>query len=289
MRLNRSSVERRGTNKREMRHDAKQKGNDIIKLNALPIDVLRRILTHADVHTLLRLSETSGRLNEEVGDDSLWRHLCFRRFRITARTTLSKRLQSAGDLRWRTLYANWHMQGRMPMSRYSGPSVSAFGKGRAGGTFVWLTVTSADDCRLRDGVLRVRLIVQNVSACRVRVLRERVAFCIRMRGLIAVNANSRTTQDVHARVVERFVERSHQRCTLNVPADVLFCDDFEIVSAEVRIKSAVFEIDALEQLEYVFVPIVADDKRVDVVCKLSDRQIWQCYEMLPGGWWARIG
>lgn len=312
------------------------------KIMTFPIDVLRRILTHADVRTLLCLSETSQRVRSEVYDNALWKHLAFRRFRITPRATTPRRLMNAGPLCWRTLYANWHMQARMPLSRFSGPAVDAFAKGRGSGCFVWMTVVSEDDCRIRETGLRVRVIVQNVWASKLVVPVRGVAFQIRNCGFIGITGGTGSNDDCHARVVDCVTERADRRddrkssrfapCASSPglmagrpggrpggrPADpaqlgegtlpgetlgaidekdiadgarysaVLRKDDFCIISAQVAVKGAVFEIDALERMEFVYVPVIVDGDKNVVICRLSDRQIWQCYELLPGGWWARI-
>lgn len=259
----------------------------------LPTDILRRILTHADAQTLLNLCETSQHLHAEIADDLLWKHLVFRRFRLTDRAAPPKRLLSAGSVCWRTLYANWHMQARMPTSRFSGPGVHAFAKGRAGGVFVWLTVTSSDDCRVRNGRLRVRIVVQNVLAGTVSILCKRIAFQVQNEGLVVVNQPARGGTQLPFQCHHcsaNFVSALFERAKGNLDVtDVLSRDDFVIVSVELFIDGAVFEIDALERLDCVVVPVLEDGRRFDVVCKFSDRQIWQCYELLPGGWWARNG
>lgn len=71
--------------------------------------------------------------------------------------------------------------------------------------------------------------------------------------------------------------------------DALGRDDFLVMFVDVKIVGPDFEIEALERLEKVIVPVVVGGETVPIVCKLSDRIIWDAYELLPGGWWARVG
>lgn len=257
--------------------------NKLLSLLTLPADVLRRILWHADVWTLGRLAQTNTRLRDEVRDDELWREQAIRRFRVTRRTTNSRRLQAAGGVSWRTLYANWHAQLRMPMSRFSGPAINAFAKGSGAGACAWLTVNSTDDCKVMDCTLRVRVVVQNICASEL-VVPASLAFYVQNVGLIV--AGQRSVNGCFLRIVDLNIQRAHG--SLNV-TNLLHKDDFVIIFAQLRIHGTIFEIDALERLSYVAVPVIADGKCDHIVCKTSDRQIWDSYELLPGGWWARIG
>lgn len=71
--------------------------------------------------------------------------------------------------------------------------------------------------------------------------------------------------------------------------DALGRDDFLVMFVDVKIAGPDFEIEALERLEKVIVPVVVDGVTVPIVCKMSERIIWDAYELLPGGWWARVG
>lgn len=257
-------------------------------LLALPIDILRRILTHADVVTLSALSETSHRLLNEVYHEALWKHISVRRFRVTPRIATSRRLQAAGGVSWRTLYANWHLQGRMPISRHSGPNINAFAKGRAGGAFAWMTVPSTNDCRLRNGAMRFRVVIQNVSATSISVRPTSVAISLQNAGVIVpgVCASAGCVMSVSHTVFDRAVGKNGNR---HVSSAVLSKDDFIVISAHIKMCGTVFEIDVLERIKSLIVPIIADGCRFNVECPMSDRHIWDSYELLPGGWWARVG
>ena len=76
-------------------------------------------------------------------------------------------------------------------------------------------------------------------------------------------------------------------CVLNKYG--LLKDDIQIIFTQVKIEKAVFEIDALERIESVSIPIKADGVEEVITCEMSDRHIWESYELLPGGWWARVG
>lgn len=256
---------------------------DVFPLLALPLDVVQRILYYTDARTLGRLAETNSLMREEVSDDRVWREQTIRRFRVTPRTKVSRRLQAAGGISWRTLYTQWHTQPRMPISRFTGPTFNAFAKGCSASSCGWMTVHSSDDCKLPDSTLRVRVVVQNVYARDLIVEHESLAFFVSNVGLIVAGAPP--TNDCSARVVDSTVHRARGSRDI---ANLLRKDDFVVHSVQLRVHSAVFEIDALERLTHISIPVVADGKPDNVICKISERQIWDSYELLPGGWWARI-
>lgn len=266
-------------------------------LLSLPADILRRILFFVDLPTLRHLSTLNSALYDEICDDSLWKLLAIRRFRVTARTPNSRRLQADRPLSWRLLYSNWHISARMPVSRVSGPNFAAFARGRASGVFAWLTVSSADDCRVSHGILRVRVVVQNVSAGTAHLRDGGIVFQLGGAGLVGAGAKY-PVKGCHASVVSAVVETARDGASHSVscpPAGglplPLHKDDFAVLSVEVCVAGAVFEVDALERVDRLTVTVDLDGEcgRANVECPLSQKQIWESYELLPGGWWARLG
>lgn len=258
-------------------------GIDTFPLLSLPVDVLRRILQNVDFCTLSTLSQCNRYLQQEISDDALWIYLAMTRFRVTLRTATSRRLQTAGSVSWRTLYSNWHTQARIPVTRYSGPNIHPFAKGRACGVFAWFTVTSTEDCRLVNGNLRFRIVVQNVSCRKASVLTTAIAFRVDAFGAIGVLSPSR---DGHSAAIRSAIVDSapNNRSRL----DGLLRNDVTVIFGTISIPGCIWEVDMLERISAVVVPVVADGKQCDIICCLNDR-FWESYELLPGGWWARVG
>lgn len=299
----------------------------------LPTDVLRRILLHSDISTLRALSLSCRALEEEVQDDRLWQAAAIRRFRVTPRVKSTRRLQAA-RVDWRTLYVNWHAQGRMPATRFSGPGNTAFARGRSahGTVLLWITVASADDCRLSNNALNLRVVAQNVANAPTRINASR-ALTVRVRGKAGtVDCRHATSRDVgtegRLEVLENVVVDADNKHT-HLPYDVkekeedeeeeekgctkcsccpkkkstgtkkktpisaaalLKRDEVQIIFTKVTVEKAVFEVDALERIESVVVPVSIDGRPEELVtCNISDRHIFEAYELLPGGWWARVG
>lgn len=260
-------------------------GNSIscFPLLALPLDIQRRILENVDVYTLAKLSQCNRHLNRESLEESLWRRLAMQRFRVTLRTPASRRLQAAGHVRWRTLYLNWHTQGRIPVSRYSGPNLRAFAKGRASGVFVWFTVTSTEDCRLVDDNLRFRIIVQNVSCKQVRVCTTEIAF--RINNIGTIGFLNPPHNGCSASILNTAIDRAPEN---HCAHENLLCNDVTVVFGTVHIPGCAWEVDVLERISDIITPVIADGKRYEIVSHLADR-FWDSYELFPGGWWARVG
>lgn len=256
---------------------------DTFPLLKLPVDILRRILQNVDVCALAALSQCNKYFRREISDESLWLYLAMTRFRVTLRTATSRRLQVAGAVSWRTLYSNWHTQARIPVTRYSGPNIHPFAKGRACGVFAWFTVTSTEDCRLVNGNLRFRLVVQNVCCSKVAVLMTAIAFRVDTVGTISVLNPSRDgpSAAIRSAIVDSAPNnRSH--------LDSLLQNDVTVIFGTIRMPGCIWEVDMLERISAVVVPVVADGEHFDIICYVGDR-FWDSYELLPGGWWARVG
>lgn len=243
----------------------------------VPTDILRRILLHTDVQSLCNLSQTCKILYEEIQDDTLWRSIAILRFRVTARVTASRRLQSVGNVQWKTLYANWHLQSRMPVSKFSGVGyLNAFGRGRCfnNGVCAWITVTSSNDCKLTDCTLRIRIVVQNifVNRCFVNV------------NDLNIEIKNVLNNDNTLKIVGSGVEG--HGCLMKHGLGI---HEVGVIFAKVRIDGTVFEIDALERIERISFPVQVNNVDNTMICKMCDRQIWDSYQLLPGGWWARVG
>lgn len=251
-------------------------------LLALPVDVLRRVLQKADLSTLSALSQCNKYLQREVRDDCLWVYLAMARFRVTLRTATSRHLQTAGPVSWRTLYSNWHTQARIPITRYSGPNIQTFAKGRACGVFAWFTVTSTEDCRLVSGNLRFRVVVQNVACGKAVIRKTAITFRVNTVGTIDV---LRPSSDGHSAAIQSSVI---DNASDNPNQDnSLLRNDVAVILGTIRIPGCIWEVDALERINAVVVPVIVDGKHCDIMCHLNDR-FWESYELLPGGWWARV-
>lgn len=262
-------------------------------LLSLPTEVLRLILFYADVRSLANLSETSQEFHALATSDALWHDLTRRRFRLSRRSGPPRRAQIAGSICWRTLYSNWHTQVRMPISRHSGPTFRAFARAATSHAAVWFTVSSAEDCRLQNSVLRARVVVQNIGAGGhqgvVTLVGKKIAVNIGGVGLLRQVDDVKGGCQVHVRgaVVQalstnRWIQELDTQWRLGM-------DDFVVVPIDVRMCGADAEIDALERVTEVHVPILVDGTESTVVARMSDKQIWDAYELLPGGWWARVG
>lgn len=64
-------------------------------------------------------------------------------------------------------------------------------------------------------------------------------------------------------------------------------DDFAILTVAVKMPRALFEIDALERLLAVRIPVRWEGHTVELVAGFQESDIWKNYERLPGGWWIR--
>ena len=155
----------------------------------------------------------------------------------------------------------------MPVSRHSGPTFRAFAKGACacGAVLAWVTVPTADDSRLRAGVLRLTLVVQNVSAGRLRVPRD---------GVLVVLADR-----VVSGVVAEWVTEGER--------EWLGKDDLLLAAVDVAVRGAVFEVDALEQMVELRAR-VEGHREGEIVAKFAEKEIWEAYDLLPGGWWVRV-
>lgn len=69
---------------------------------------------------------------------------------------------------------------------------------------------------------------------------------------------------------------------------VLQKDDFAIVTIDVKMPGALFEIDALERLDALHIPVSWGAGTVQLVARFQEKTIWDNYERLPGGWWVRV-
>lgn len=308
-------------------------------LLSLPQELVRSLLLHLDAPTLRAIAATCRRLAAAARDDTLWRELAARRFRVAARVARSKSLLAAGGCSWRTLYHQWDVHLRMPQSRLSGVAFPAFARGEiSNGAVAWVTVSSADDCRLVRGVIRLRLVVQNICAGRAAMRVDPRLFravltdghVVRMsQGCAGAGAGAcaceshvvrkpgrwlcRGTADdrelpfrrmerspppkeqYSARVAGTIVSRIghypapcvEERPPKDEPL-VLQKDDFAIYSLDVDLPGALFEVDALERIGAVVVPVRWGDKPVTLLkAPFKESTIWQNYDRLPGGWWVR--
>ncbi|CAN8063479.1 unnamed protein product [Agarophyton chilense] len=267
-------------------------------LSALPADALRRIAQQLDYSSLCALSETSTQLHALATDEHLWQHLAARRFRASRvpRGNMSRTTRTTPS--WRTLFAAWHAQGRMPHSRQTGMRFRSFVRAeRPWHVRLWLCVTSADDCRLRDGALRARVVVQNVGGGggTVRVMARRVGFVLCDGGVVRAgeradaHAGVGAQQTAFAQVATVWRERERERgdggeneeeeegCELRL-------DEFAVVSVVIGMHDATFEVEVLERLRQVFVPLSAGG---EARATMVERRVWDAYEQLPGGWWVR--
>lgn len=144
---------------------------------------------------------------------------------------------------------------------------------------MWVCVSSADDCRLRDHGLRLRVIVQNVDCGVTRILKEGICLVLVDGRVIRVGASG---GGVHAKLFEWSVERAGSGDEMAV----LRKDDFVTIGIYVSMPGAVFEVDALERLHEVRVPITGDATEI-CAATFVETEIWEAYDLLPGGWWAR--
>lgn len=272
-------------------------------------------------------------------DDSLWRLLVHRRFRVSSRVARSRRLLAAGGVSWRLLYQQWHSSARMPTSKLSGSQYPSFAKGRLRrhdtAALVWVTVVSTDDCRLVAGFIRLRVVLQNVAggtpmsfdATRASfALTDDVVIPVRERpprgnarlsgGSVGVQTRRRrrvvgTAEDkalpfrrspspVTPVPDRREYSASLEKVVLGRAGggeltldngdgrQELQKDDFAILTMDVKMPEALFEIDALERLDALHVPVCWGTDAVPLVARFQEKTIWDNYERLPGGWWIRV-
>lgn len=260
-------------------------------LTTLPDALLRSLLHHLDLQTLLSLSETCRQLHAAVNDDAFWQQLVQRRYHVTRRQL--RRPQTAMETSSKALYAAWHQQRRMPSTFQSGPSYAAFARGeicRRDAIFVaWGTVLSTDDCRLVGDALRVRFVLQNCSARRVHI--APADFVTTLTDGLAVpvvhHARARVDRAYGCAVSEVRVECGARETDV-LRAFQLGVDQIAFVVLDIYMKGVLFELDALERLDCVTIPLRFQDGESErIVARFRDVVIWGNYERLPGGWWVR--
>lgn len=149
-------------------------------------------------------------------------------------------------------------------------------------------MVSAEDCRLRSNTLRLRLIMQNVANEPLRVLYNKLCISLVDGGGLQIRRAKRG--DMCATGVEWAVDRvkghvNHSRYEV----DVLQMYDFAILTLDVVLPDVVFEVDALERLKEIRVPclIEAASHHTVVVATFVEKEIWDAYSLVPGGWWVR--
>ncbi|PXF41642.1 hypothetical protein BWQ96_08653 [Gracilariopsis chorda] len=260
-------------------------------LQTLPADVLSLIFQRLDFRSLCNLSETNSVLHALASSESTWRHITTRRFRVNTNAQLPRPLALSGNLSWRTLFSNWHAQRRMPISRTTGPTFTVFAKGDP---FVpqiqmWICVSSADDCRLRDGALRLRLVVQNISEPCILLQPSQTHIAFTEGGCICPQppSDSARTLTIVQIACESWHsnEPSHRLVDTDKPL-FLELDEFAVIVMDLRLADTVFEVDVLERLEHVRIPVITHCFQ-EAVAPFLDGVIWEAYEFLPGGWWVR--
>lgn len=66
-------------------------------------------------------------------------------------------------------------------------------------------------------------------------------------------------------------------------------DDFAILTVDIYMPCAQFEIDALERLQSMHIPVSwgSAGEAVPLIADFQERVMWENYERLPGGWWVR--
>lgn len=100
-------------------------------------------------------------------------------------------------------------------------------------------------------------------------------------------ATRRTAGEYEAFVTECFVERAGGAVPYRHPT-LLRKDDFVVLTVEILVPDAKFEVDALERLDSLHVPAVRIGGRYEVlVATFREKVLWDSYERLPGGWWVR--
>lgn len=107
--------------------------------------------------------------------------------------------------------------------------------------------------------------MQNVSAGRLRVPRD---------GVLVVLADR-----VVSGVVAEWVTEGER--------EWLGKDDLLLAAVDVAVRGAVFEVDALEQMVELRAR-VEGHREGEIVAKFAEKEIWEAYDLLPGGWWVRV-
>jgi hypothetical protein len=90
-----------------------------------------------------------------------------------------------------------------------------------------------------------------------------------------IDATSRTTPTpLHATVIPDRIR--------------LLKDDFFIMHVQVRLAGVVHEVDAVEQLDWIGIPVWEEFKCEGIArANFDERVLWERYELMPGGWWVR--
>lgn len=262
-----------------------------IAFQRLPADVLSLIFQHLDFRSLCSLSETNTFLHALAHNESVWRHITTRRFRVNTNNPLPRPLAMSGGISWKTLFSNWHAQHRMPISKTTGPTFFVFAKGDPSVSHIhmWVCVSSAEDCRLRNGALRLRVVVQNVSQPYILLQPSQTHIsCVdgaRIRS--QPTCDSRRTLTIVHTACEAWCSNtaSNRRVDAEKPL-LLALDEFAVILIDVRIAGTVFEVDVLEQLQDVRIPVITQGCQ-HAVAPFMHGAVWDAYEFLPGGWWAR--
>lgn len=71
-------------------------------------------------------------------------------------------------------------------------------------------------------------------------------------------------------------------------ATTLRKDDFAVLTVEVQVPGAKFEVDALERLASLNMPVLGlGGGCEELVATFREKVLWDSYERLPGGWWVR--
>lgn len=216
----------------------------------------------------------------------------------------------------------------MPASRVSGATHVAFAKGVGRGGLIWVTVVSTEDCRLVGGRLQMRILLQNVwggGGLRYMVgtglrfvLKDGVSIDVDEKRCLMRSGSSSggsigsarvgrgrlrtaedkelpfresrdgwTTDEYKAFVTTCLVERAGREKGVG-PSTILKKDDFAVLTVEVQVPGARFEVDALERLASLYLPVVRLGGGCEMlVAKFHDKVLWDSYERLPGGWWVR--
>lgn len=262
-------------------------------LVCLPGELQRELALRLDGPSLARVGATCRSLHLLSCDDALWRALTIARFRVSPSVMQSRRLKAAGGASWRALYSQWATAQRMPSSRVSGPGFPVLARGRVGGALAWVTVHSADDCLLRQGAVRLRVVVQNVRPGRVPLQVVPRKLAVTLANGFFVGSHS-STRDGYAATIAHCSVFEAEDAVVEVPVTGesppvrLRKDEFAVIRLSVKVPDGRYEVDALERLAALDVPVQwGDEELVRLHADFRDKPLWEMYERLPGGSWVR--
>lgn len=170
----------------------------------------------------------------------------------------------------------------MPLSKWTGPRTAVFATGSASGALIWVSVVSTDDCRSINGRVRLRLLIQRIEAGPALAFHP-----TNLKLTLACGTHLHTNRPPLAGLSAKVAAVAIDRAGPPARAGRLAKDDFAVVALDVVVEGALFEVDVLERLRTIAIPVATDGPSVMLEAAFRERAVWDNYVELPGGWWAR--